>query len=153
MNMSTIDVGATNSAMAVWLNSVLVHFQVFTAHTCATLAANLDTMAVWFRQVSVVHIEQQMRSNTRAVQIEAQVYMWFALTLPHVKCVGFAARNKYTGLDRTVYNTKYKRKKWAQEYALTLLSDSQRCDYLKLKKRDDVADAIVMGHTLLQKLS
>ena len=148
-NIAAIDVGMINSAIAFWKDSKLVFFESFEAKSVLQLSKNLKKYEQYFQHVTHVFVEQQMRINFRAVKIEAQVYMWLTMAFPKIVAKSFAARKKYMFIDKVVYDTKYKRKKWAAKFAETIIPPDLLGTFLSLKKRDDVADAILIGHIML----
>lgn len=149
MNIAAIDIGRVNSAIAFWNIGQLTWFEKFSANSIDDLITNLSNMKTYFDTTTHIFIEQQMVSNFRAVQIEAQMFMWFKLVYPYIHVERFPARRKYSTIDKTIFNSQYKRKKWAVDYAKTLIPTHLLCHFNKLQKQGDVADAIVIGTIVL----
>lgn len=150
MNIAAFDIGLKNSAVAIWLNGELVFFEKFSAENCKILKSNLESFKQ-LEKVDIVVIEQQMANNVKAIEIQGEVKMWFETRLPLVKVELFQSRLKYIGIDRLIYNTKYKRKKWAVEFAGRLIPKDLQDKFFSLEKKCDVADAIVIGSRKINK--
>ena len=150
-NIASIDIGTKNSAIAVWKRRKLIYFEKFSVENIKSLIESMNKYKKYFKTSSHIFIEQQMRVNHKAVIIEAQMYMWFAINCPKVTVELFSARKKYKNLDATIYNTKSKRKKWVVEYIQIYLPDNLKILFNELEKKDDVADAIIIGQMMLEQ--
>lgn len=146
MHFCSIDIGRIHCALVFWEANTIVHFQLCTMRDEVELDMCLRNCDSLWSTCSHVVIERQMRSNVAATKIEHQMSIWFRLVWPHLSIVLFESRNKYKNIDKTIYNTKYKRKQWAIEYAQTLLAPHLHDSFNGLHKRDDIADAIIIGH-------
>ncbi len=148
-NIAAIDVGFKNTAIAFWQEGQLSYFETFPAQNCQELDKNLKRLSDHFEKTTHVFVEQQMTSNGRAVKIEYQIYMWLHLSFPHIIFEAFSARKKYIFMDKAIYSTKTLRKKWACIFAKTLIPESMQNKFSQYKKQDDISDAIVIGHVVL----
>jgi hypothetical protein len=149
MNIGAIDIGTKNTAYAFWTNGNLNYFTLQPASNIDELVNSLNNLSNYFTKCSHIYIEQQMRTNFNAVKIECQMNMWFKLSMPNVNVISFPPKKKYQNIDKIIYNTQYKRKKWASNYVLQFIPPNLFEEYTCLKKKDDVADAILMGQLSL----
>lgn len=150
-NITTFDIGQLNSAVSIWKNKNLSYFSLFDARVVEDVINFLDSNIDKFLDCTHLFVEQQMVSNHKAVRIEVQIYTWFAIKLPRIERKVFPARRKYINIDKNVYNTKAKRKKWAVQHVEQTICEQFREQFMNLKKKDDVADAIVIGEIILDK--
>jgi hypothetical protein len=153
MNFASIDVGKKNMAVAFWINNVLDNFKTFEAINLNLLVENLNLMASHFQKCTHIFIEQQMKVNLNALKIQNQMEMFFKLIHPQIIVKTFPSRDKYKEMNRQLYQTKYSRKKWACNFAIQFIPNTFKFDFLKLKKKDDVADAIIIGATLVKNVA
>lgn len=151
MNILTIDVGYKSLAYSIWINGELNKFDIVDilrnhSYKQSIITKNLDkflySLGGNFKNVV---IESQFRSNIKAIRLESQIEMWFRVKYPETIVIHFPAKKKYIECDLNIYNSKYKRKKWAIEYVKKILNKEQTQIFLNLDKKDDVADAIIIG--------
>ena len=145
MNIGAIDIGTKNTAFVFWVNGILNYFTSMAANNIDELVNSLNHLLNHFELCSHIYIEQQMRTNFNAVKIESQMKMWFKIIFPKIKIISFSPKKKYQNIDKTIHNTQYKRKKWASNFVLQLIPPCLLEKYQELKKKDDVADAIIIG--------
>lgn len=142
MNIVGIDIGSKNFGLSFFRQGELFDFDL-------TSWEKFQENNVDFSTYSLVVIEEQMRQNIKAIRIEAQLKMWFKLKWPHLKIKSFKARHKYKLCDKKVFNSQYKRKKWASIFVGKDLPENLKEKFESLLKTDDVADAIVIGKMTL----
>jgi hypothetical protein len=104
----------------------------------------------YFENITHVYIENQMSCNRIATKIQIQIEVWVKINYPNVIFKSFPAKNKYLTLDKSIYNTKTKRKKWASSFVVTYIPKNLIDRYKILKKKDDIADAIIIGLVVLK---
>lgn len=152
--IATIDIGVKNSAIAFFDCAKIIDFALFSARSTVEIDHLLSKFCDRFKSIECVFIERQLGVNTKAVFIEGQFHMWFTIKFPSIKIERYQPRQKYFLIDKTeyktLYNTQYKRKKWAVCFAKSKLDDRRELldRFESLQKRDDVADVIVMGYSL-----
>lgn len=144
MNIVAIDIGRLNTAIAIWHGGELVHMAKFSISSTRDLVHYFDLHLKYFESVTCAFVEQQMVLNHTAVRIEAQIHLWFTIKCPHITCTSFSARKKYRLLPADM-RTPAKRKKWAVQYASTLIPQNLRVLFDSFTKQDDVGDAIIIG--------
>lgn len=149
-NIVAIDIGTKNSAIAKWTDGKLVGFDMFGASNIVEFVTSMTRLKDFITGSTHVFVEKQMLINYKALQIESYITCWFAVIMPEVVVVSFPARGKYRFIDKGVYNTKLKRKKWAVEYIKTILDTEMLQKLCKMTKKDDVADAILIGLVVLE---
>jgi hypothetical protein len=145
MNFGAIDIGSKNTACAFWVNGTLDYFTLMPASNIDELVQNLDQLVNYFGNCTHIYIEQQMRSNFNALKIEHQMKMWFKIVCPDISIISFPPKKKYMNIDKNIYNTQYKRKRWASSFVIQYIPPCLFEQYQSLRKKDDIADAILIG--------
>jgi hypothetical protein len=56
-------------------------------------------------------------------------------------------------IDKKIFDTKYKRKKWAVNHSKSLLPYDLFKKFLSFKKKDDIADAIIIGDSIIKNMT
>lgn len=153
MNIVTIDVGSKNTAFAWWSSSVLIDFTLCPMTSLEQILQQLGILKQYFENKSHVYIENQMSCNRIATKIQIQIEMWVKINYPNIIFKLFPAKNKYLTLDKSIYNTKTKRKKWASSFVMAYLPKNLIDRYKILKKKDDIADAVIIGLVVLNLIS
>jgi hypothetical protein len=148
--LAAIDIGAKHTAIALFENH-LTNFDLFPL-TIPSDYKHLHNFDEFWNKCQLIVIEQQMRSNVVACQVEACLKLWFHLYYPHVKVSLFCARLKYKGMDREIYNTQYKRKQFTIAQVVPYLGQMAN-RFALLNKKSDVADAIIIGILTMAKNS
>lgn len=153
MTFCTFDLGKKNTAVAFFKNEKLINFETFPLTNLCDFS-KLDQYKDFLNEATSVYIEQQFSRNTRAKIIEGQLKLWFFLNFANLKVSSFSASAKYTNILTQIVS-KHKRKAIAVKFISNWLNETS-CDELKkkfasLKKKDDVADAILIGYQVIFK--
>ena len=137
--MLCVDVGSRHCACALFLQQKLATFSLFEANNVQQVA---QEMLNYSPEIFV--LEQQLPCNKKATKIATWLEMfWYC---KNTKFEFFASKKKYAlvKLDKSV-----DKKKWAIQYIDEFLYCTDNKDLLqkwnKLHKKDDVADAILIG--------
>lgn len=135
--MITIDIGRKNTAIAVWnSNGHLEDFDLFAVKNCASL---IDKLSRYNPTKCVV--EQQMSKNVAASKRQAWIEMY--CHMKEIPLSFFKASQKY---DQTVSGKSATiRKKWAVTLVKDKIPSHLLAKWMRLPKKDDVADAIIIG--------
>lgn len=115
------------------------------------MISELDRYKLFFEEVDIVIIEQQMsfgtKLNIKAVKIGQACFTYFLMRYPNVEVLEFGAFHKTKVLGAIKGLTKPQRKKFAVEETKNILSlreDFENLGNLSIaKKKDDLADTIV----------
>jgi regulatory protein YycI of two-component signal transduction system YycFG len=91
-------------------------------------------------------VEKQLKQNPEAQFVDHAIQSYLTIYYGDFKqIVSFSSKNKTKLFDQTKM-TKYQRKKWAVEKAISVMEERKEVEalaYIKsLKKKDDVSDAI-----------
>ena len=91
-------------------------------------------------------VEKQLKQNPEAQFVDHAIQSYLTIYYGDFKqIVSFSSKNKTKLFDQTKM-TKYQRKKWAVEKAISVMEERKETEalaYIKsLKKKDDVSDAI-----------
>jgi len=113
------------------------------------LILHLDTMSGWLEQSPTILIEQQMsskhKSNIKALRLSQHLLAYLLIKYPSLNIVEFSPRHKTQKVQKMTYS---QRKKWAVDKVLQQLEaqgDEVGKDWMmQWKKRDDVADCVLM---------
>jgi hypothetical protein len=169
MKICSFDIGEKNFAYCIALSqsqtvvvdSVHHHDIVYKKHqtvpeSCVKISQILEEDPQ-VQQCDVVLIEQQTHANLRAVQLAQHVWSWFYAKFGK-KPIFIAPRLKFTHFAESRKLNYYQRKKWSIQKILQILTTNDPSDpeetkiitgtdvithIQTLKKKDDVADAIL----------
>ncbi len=112
----------------------------------------LNNYSCYWNSNPTILIEKQLSRNPKAIRLEQTCQTYFLIKYPKSNVISYSSRNKTELLDAPEAMTKYQRKKWSVEKAKQLLLSRDIDSYNKLmefKKKDDVADCILMIETYL----
>lgn len=130
-----IDIGIKNTGVAIFdnISKKLIDFYLISLEN---LDKFIKEMYEFDRleNIKMVIIEKQMAKNIKACALEAQLLLWFGLK--KIKTKLFPAKNKYTTCEKSIYNTKYKRKKWAINVVKSFINQNNLIEkFQKIKKK------------------
>lgn len=142
-NVASFDLGSNFTAVSLWQDDKLNDFYTFQIKNEQDFLTNINSID--FTNFKLVIIEKQLSKNTVAKCIEAQFRLFFKLKYPNVKFVVYEPKKKYS---KATMKMKYnQRKKWAVETVKKYIEENcpeLEKKYLDLKKKDDVADSILI---------
>ena len=90
-----------------------------------------------FNGADVVLIERQMQSRMKMVACALRCFFW-----EKSRMIAPLSVRKHFGISTGVYKDN---KKASKDFVLRFLDEEQTKKYMKSKKRDDMADAIIQG--------
>ena len=149
----SIDIGCHNLAIAIFLNGKFDSFQLadidkyrpkdedLVIYRCKTLTEILNTL-----KPTTIIVEKQYTSNVKAMSIMYAIVMYSIASKIDIKLIDPKMKFKYWGIPINTHNRQHKLEsiKRCARY-LEEINSSESTDYIRLKKKDDVADAINQG--------
>jgi len=151
MRVIAFDMGKKNFAWAIVdiSTNVVEKFDLVDLDQTTNVYKNLHMYLLKIEQVfndcQVILVEQQMKTNYQALKLSQHVLAFFYLRFPEKKILEWSAsyKTKMFGLEKT---TKFRRKQFAiQKVRESIVNDPVVSDLFDiLKKKDDVADCILM---------
>lgn len=102
-----------------------------------------DHMEIW-SQCEVFLIERQVTMNRQALKLGHFLEAYLRIKFVNKKVVNYSASNKTKKLGGVGLKRKVDRKKWAVGFAESALTGKDLAYYLRLSKKDDVADVVCM---------